>query len=388
MINILARIFIKDHENISDSKVRGAYGVLCGAVGIVLNLILFGIKIFAGFISGSVAIAADAFNNLSDAGSSVITMIGFRMAGRKPDPEHPFGHGRIEYVTGLIVSFLIILMGFELGKSGFEKIISPVPVEYNRITVIILIVSIIIKLYMYLYNKKTGERISSQAMNATAMDSFTDSISTCVVLLTMLLSEYAGIQVDGWCGLLVAAFILYSGITSAKDTIEPLLGSRPDKEFVDKIAEYACSYPQILGVHDLIVHDYGPGRMMVSFHAEVPADGDILEVHDLIDNIEAKLREILSCEAVIHMDPIAVDDEKTNEMKEIVKTLTEQMGSDLQMHDFRMVEGPTHTNLIFDVVIPYDFHMKDEEVVNELKTEIQALKGNYFAVINVDKPYV
>lgn len=388
MINILARIFIKDHENISDSKVRGAYGVLCGAVGIVLNLILFGIKIFAGFISGSVAIAADAFNNLSDAGSSVITMIGFRMAGRKPDPEHPFGHGRIEYVTGLIVSFLIILMGFELGKSGFEKIISPVPVEYNRITVIILIVSIIIKLYMYLYNKKTGERISSQAMNATAMDSFTDSISTCVVLLTMLLSEYAGIQVDGWCGLLVAAFILYSGVTSAKDTIEPLLGSRPDKEFVDKIAEYACSYPQILGVHDLIVHDYGPGRMMVSFHAEVPADGDILEIHDLIDNIEAKLREILSCEAVIHMDPIAVDDEKTNEMKEIVKTLTEQMGSNLQMHDFRMVEGPTHTNLIFDVVIPYDFHMKDEEVVNELKTEIQALKGNYFAVINVDKPYV
>lgn len=387
MINILAKFFIKDYNDVESPKVRGAYGVLCGAVGIILNIILFTFKLIAGTISGSVAITADAFNNLSDAGSSIITMIGFKMAGHKPDPEHPFGHGRIEYITGLIVSFLIILMGFELGKSGIEKILNPNPVEFSKITVIILIFSILIKLYMYLYNKRTADKISSQAMMATASDSFSDSIATSAVLFSMMISEFTGADIDGYCGLLVAAFILYSGIMSAKDTISPLLGVKPEKDFIDKIEQYALSYPEIIGIHDLIVHDYGPGRVMISFHAEVPANGDILLLHDVVDNVEAKLKEALSCEAVIHMDPIVTDDKKTNEMKTAVSNLLKKVGDEITMHDFRMVEGPTHTNLIFDIVIPFDYKMKDDDVVEKLKEEVSKLPGNCFAVINVDKPY-
>lgn len=387
MINFLAKFFIKDYENTDNPDVRGAYGVLSGAVGIVLNIILFGIKLFAGMISGSVAITADAFNNLSDAGSSIITMIGFKMAGKKPDPEHPFGHGRIEYITGLIVSFLIILMGFELGKSGIEKIINPEPVEFSKVTVIILIISILVKLYMYLYNKKTADKISSQAMFATAADSFSDSVATSVVLFSMMISVFTGLTIDGICALLVAAFILYSGINAAKDTIAPLLGNKPEKEFVDKIEEFAMSYKDILGIHDLVVHDYGPGRVMISFHAEVPSSGDILELHDMIDNVEAKLRETLSCEAVIHMDPIVIDDEKTDKYKESVKELVKGIGEDLTMHDFRMVEGPTHTNLIFDVVVPFDFALKDEEVIEKIKAGVSAFPDKCFAVVKVDKPY-
>lgn len=387
MINILAKIFIKDYEKVEQPAVRGAYGVLCGAVGIVLNIVLFAIKIIAGSLSGSVAILADAFNNLSDAGSSVITMIGFKMAGQKPDPEHPFGHGRIEYITGLVVSFLIILMGFELAKSSIGKIITPEPVTFSKITVIILIASIFTKLYMYYYNKRTADKISSQAMMATASDSFSDSIATSVVLLSMMITEFTGAAIDGYCGVLVAAFIIYSGITSAKDTISPLLGVKPEKEFTDKIEEYALSYPEIVGIHDLIVHDYGPGRVMISFHAEVPANGDMLKLHDIIDNVESKLKEALSCEAVIHMDPIVTDDVKTNEMKKKVSEFVKEIGDDLSMHDFRMVEGPTHTNLIFDVVVPFKFALKDDEVVEKLKKDVLTLPGHCFAVVNIDKPY-
>lgn len=388
MINFLAKIFIKNSKNVEDHDVRHAYGVLCGGVGVVLNLILFGIKVFAGSISGSVAIVADAINNLSDAGSSVITMVGFKMAGRKPNPEHPFGHGRIEYVTGLIVSFLIILMGFELGESSLDKIINPESVDFAAISIVILIVSVGIKLYMYCYNKKTAELIKSQAMQATAMDSFTDSISTCVVLFCMLVSSYTGVQLDGWCGLLVALFILYTGITSAKDTISPLLGARPEKEFVDKIEQFAMSYEDIKGIHDLIVHDYGPGRMMISFHAEVPADGDILQLHDMIDNVEQKLRDILGCEAVIHMDPIVVNDETTTKMRTYVEGVVKGINESLTMHDFRMVEGPSHTNLIFDVVVPHDVKMSDDEVKDKICEKIEEIPGKYFAVIKIDKPFV
>lgn len=388
MIDILAKIFIKNHDMTDNPDVRGAYGVLCGAVGIVLNIILFGIKLFAGMISGSVAITADAFNNLSDAGSSIITMIGFKMAGKKPNPEHPFGHGRIEYITGLIVSFLIILMGFELGKSGIEKIINPQPVEFGKVTVIILIISVLTKLYMYFYNKKVADRISSQAMSATAADSFSDSIATSVVLFSMMVSEFTGLKIDGVCALLVALFILYSGINAAKDTIAPLLGNKPDREFVDKIEKFAVSYPDILGIHDLVVHDYGPGRVMISFHAEVSANGDILELHDLIDNVEAKLRETLSCEAVIHMDPVVTDDEKTVKYKASIDKLVKEIGEELTMHDFRMVVGPTHTNLIFDVVVPFDFALKDEEVLEKIKDGVNNFPEKCFAVVKIDKPYV
>ncbi len=388
MISVLARLFIKDHENTEDATVRRSYGVLCGVVGIVLNLILFGIKIFAGLLSASTAIVTDAFNNLSDALSSLIMMVGFKMSGQHPDPEHPFGHGRIEYVTGLIVSFLIILMGFELFKNAIEHILSPAPVSFEPVTVIILIVSILTKLYMYFYNRATGEKITSTAMQATAMDSFSDSAATCAVLFAMMIGEFTGAKVDGWCALLVSLFILYTGITSAKDTISPLLGSAPDKEFVDKIETFACSYPEILGIHDLIVHDYGPGRMMISFHAEVPANGDILVMHDVVDRVEQKLRDVLHCDAVIHMDPVAVDDEETNRLKAVVLLIVKGIDDRISIHDFRMVKGPTHTNLIFDVVVPYDCKLKDEEVKDRITEEVRKMSGNYFAVIRVDKPFV
>lgn len=388
MISILSRMFIKDSKEYKNPEVRRKYGVLCGAVGVFLNLVLFGIKLFAGLISGSVAISADAFNNLSDAGSSIIMMVGFKMSGHKPDPEHPFGHGRIEYVTGLIVSFLIILMGFELIKSGIEKILNPEPIVCNRLIIIILIVSIFIKIYMYFYNRGTSRKIESQAMMATAMDSFTDSIATSVVLIATVVAEYTGIQVDGWCGLLVSFFILYAGISSAKDTMGPLLGSKPEPEFVETIEKYAISHEEILGIHDLIVHDYGPGRMMISFHAEVPSNGDLVKLHDLIDCVERKLRDTLGCEAVIHMDPVAVDDELTNETKAKVKELVKKISPEITIHDFRMVPGPTHTNVIFDAVVPHNFKISDEEVEKEIESKITKLPGNYFAVVTIDKPFV
>ncbi|MBQ7582769.1 MAG: cation transporter [Lachnospiraceae bacterium] len=388
MITVLAKLFIKDYENTEDAGVRRAYGVLCGVVGIILNLVLFSVKIFAGMISTSAAIVTDAFNNLSDALSSLIMMVGFKMSGHDPDPEHPFGHGRIEYVTGLIVSFLIILMGVELFKNAIEHIIHPSPVSFEPVTVVILIVSILTKLYMYFYNKRTGEKITSAAMQATAMDSFSDSAATCAVLFAMMIGEFTGVMVDGWCALVVSLFILYTGITSAKDTVQPLLGSAPDKEFVDKIEAFAMSYPEILGIHDLIVHDYGPGRMMISFHAEVPANGDILELHDVVDRVEQKLRDVLKCDAVIHMDPVAVDDEETNRMKAVVLVIVKGIDDRISMHDFRMVQGPTHTNLIFDVVVPYDCSRSDEEVKSAITEQVRSLSGNYFAVIQVDKPFV
>ncbi len=388
MITLLSKLFIKNHEQTEDPDVRRRYGVLCGILGIVLNILLFGIKILAGLFSASVAIVADAFNNLSDALSSLIMMVGFKMSGQKPDPEHPFGHGRIEYVTGMIVSMLIILMGAELLKTAVSHIINPQPVSFEPLTVVILIVSILTKLYMYFYNRKTGEKLSSMVMKATAMDSFSDSVATCAVLLSMMIGEFTGAMIDGWAALLVSLFILYTGISSAKDTISPLLGSAPDKDFVDKIEAFAKSYPEVIGIHDLIVHDYGPGRMMISFHAEVPANGDILTMHDVIDRIEQKLRDVLGCEAVIHMDPVVTDDETTNRVKAIVLLIVKGIDDSLTMHDFRMVEGPTHTNLIFDVVVPYDCSLSDDTVREKITEEVRKMDGNYFAVIQIDKPFV
>lgn len=388
MINLLAKLFIKDYEKVEKPSVRQSYGVLCGAVGVVFNILLFALKLFAGFISGSVAIVADAFNNLSDAGSSIIMMVGFRMSGQKPDPEHPFGHGRIEYITGLIVSMVIILMGIELFKSSVGKIISPSDITFGSWTIVILIVSIIVKLYMYAYNKKTSERLSSAAMQATALDSFTDSAATSLVLLAMMVSEFTGAHIDGYCGLLVAAFILYSGFSSAKDTLDPLLGGKPDKEYIDKIEKFVTSYPSVLGVHDLVIHDYGPGRVMISLHAEVPSNGDIMELHDTIDNIERRLKDVLGCEAVIHMDPVVVDDDVTMRMKNLTGLIVKGIDEQLTMHDFRMVQGPTHTNLIFDVVVPFTFKMTDNEVADLVRKRVGELPGNHFAVVNIDKPYV
>ncbi len=389
MVHILAKLFIRNSENMKDTKVRQSYGILCGTVGICLNILLFIGKFLAGTISGSVSITADAFNNLSDAGSSLVTMIGFKLAGAKPDPHHPFGHGRIEYVSGLVVSGAILIMAFELVKSSVEKIIHPGKVEYGVLALVILAVSIGVKLYMCFYNRSFGKKLDSAAMRATAMDSLSDVCATSVVLIAALAEKFSGFQIDGWCGVLVGLFIFYAGINAARETLNPLLGQPPEPELVAQIEELVMAHPEVRGVHDLIVHDYGPGRRMISLHAEVPAESDIIMMHDAIDNIEGELRRRLQCDAVIHMDPIVTTDESILKLKKETSELVKAIDARITMHDFRVVTGPTHTNLIFDVVVPYDFPMTDEEVINAVSTGVtETLGDNYFCVIQVDKAYV
>lgn len=385
MITILSGIFIKGKEGPAKRK---AYGTLCSIVGILLNVFLFAGKYFAGIISGSVAITADAFNNLSDAGSSFVTLAGFLFAGKKPDPDHPFGHGRFEYISGFVVSIAILLMGFELLRSSVDKIIHPEPVDTSTLTVVILLFSITVKVYMAFYNHSVGKKIGSAAMEATAIDSLSDSVATTVVLLAMLVMRFAGINIDGVCGVLVAVFILYAGIRAAKETLDPLMGLAPDKEFVEQIEQIVMSHELIQGIHDLVVHDYGPGRRMISLHAEVPGDHDIFEIHDLIDRIERELNEKLVCEAVIHMDPIEMDNEEVARMKNLVAGQVKLIDDRMTIHDFRMVTGNTHTNLIFDAVVPYDLKMSAGQVKDKIEELVQDLEGNYYAVVHIDQSYI
>ena len=388
MFGLLSKIFIKNRDDLENPEVRRAYGILSGTLGIVLNILLFAGKLTAGLISGSVAIVADALNNLSDAGSSVITLIGFRMAGQKPDKGHPFGHGRIEYISGLIVSMLIILMGFELGKSSVGKIISPGETEFSVVAAVILAVSVLVKLYMCCYNGKVGKKISSPAMKATATDSLSDCISTMVVLICMFITKFTSFDLDGICGAAVALFIFISGLRAAKETINPLLGVPPTEEFVDEIGETVMSHKGVLGFHDLIVHDYGPGRRMISLHAEVPADEDLLKTHDMIDNIEKELSAKLGCDAVIHMDPIETDDKITMEAREKIAELVKIIDERVTIHDFRMVTGPTHTNVIFDIVVPYDVNRTEAEIRRDIERMVKTLDSNYYAIVHVDKSFV
>ena len=388
MITLLSKWLIRDHQKMGDPLVRRAYGQLCGIVGIALNVLLFAGKFFAGTLSGSIAITADAFNNLSDAGSSVVTLLGFRLAGKKPDPEHPFGHGRIEYISGLVVAALILLMGVELAKSSFQKILHPEEVEFSIAAVVILIASIAVKLYMSVYNRRIGKKINSAAMVATGIDSLSDTISTAAVLVAMLVGKFSGLMIDGWVGMVVALFILYSACRAAMEALNPLLGQAPEEEFVQSIEELVMSHDEVCGIHDLMVHDYGPGRVMISLHAEVPASGNILELHDLIDSIEMKLREKLDCEAVIHMDPIVTDDTLTTDLRQKMALLVKEVDEQATIHDFRMVMGPTHTNLIFDAVVPFGRDKSNAQIEEEIKAKVRAMEGAYFAVVRVENSYV
>ncbi len=388
MISLLAGWFIKDRENYSDKRVREAYGVLGSIVGLLLNALLFLGKFLAGTFSGSIAIIADAFNNLSDAGSSIITLVGFKLAGKKADKGHPFGHGRYEYVSGLIVAFLIVFMGVELAQSSIKKIFSNTPVESSALTFLILAASIGVKCYMAFYNFRLGKKINSAAMRTTGMDSLSDCIATGAVFLSMLIGKYAGWNVDGYCGLLVAGFILWAGIGAIRDTLNLILGAKPDPELVEKIEAFVLSHEGILGMHDMVIHDYGPGRLMISLHAEVPGDGDIFVLHDLIDKIETEIEEKLNCEMVIHMDPIEANNQVVMDMRERVKQKIKELDPLLAIHDFRMVQGPTHTNLIFDVVVPLDYKQKDSEVEAQVKKTIRQMNENYYAVIKIEKSYV
>ncbi|MBQ8788478.1 MAG: cation transporter [Oscillospiraceae bacterium] len=388
MIKLLAGIFIENKKDYKDQKVRSAYGYLCGIVGIVINILLFGGKFIAGFISGSVAVTADAFNNLSDAGSSVISLIGFRLASQKPDPHHPFGHGRFEYIASLIISMVIIMMGFELGKDSVIKIINPAEVEYSALTFWVLGISILAKFYMFIYNRSIGKKIDSSTLKATATDSISDTVSTLAVLVSAILTFKFGILIDGWVGLAVAGFIMFAGITSAKETIDSLLGTPPDEEFCKSVEDIVLSHDGMIGIHDMIVHNYGPGRVFISLHAEVPSDGNFVDIHDTIDNIEHDIMRETGCLATIHMDPVDVRDELTAQMKAKVGEIISEIDEQITFHDFRMVSGPTHTNVIFDIVIPYNYKYSDEEIVSIIADKIHETDDRFFAVIDVDKDFV
>lgn len=387
MIGFLANIFIKDREKTSSPKVRQSYGILCGLVGIALNVLLFAGKFAAGRLTSSIAITADAFNNLSDAGSSFVSLIGFKLAGQKPDPDHPFGHGRIEYLSGLIIAGAILIMAVELIKSSFDKIIHPSPTEFSMLSTAILLLSIGIKLYMAYYNSSIGKRLGSAAMRATATDSLSDCLATSAVFLSTLISKGTGTNIDGYCGVVVGLFIFYAGISAAKETLDPLLGQSPDPEFVKEIQDIVLSHENILGIHDLIVHDYGPGRLMISLHAEVPANGNIIELHDLVDNIEHDLARELNCHAVIHMDPISIDDEETMALKDLSLSILKSIDPAFSLHDFRIVKGPTHTNIIFDILIPFGHPLNDEEIREIIFSRLQEVNAAYYSIIEIDKDY-
>ena len=394
MLKFLAKLFIKTPREYDDPATRRAYGVLCGAVGILLNILLFAGKFIAGSLAKSVAVTADAFNNLADAGSSVITIIGFRLAGQKPDKEHPFGHGRFEYIAGLLVSAAIILMGVELLKTSVEKIIAPQAVEFSVLTAVILVFSVAVKIYMAVYNGSLGKKLASPALAAAAKDSLSDSIATAVVLVSSAVGHFLRINIDGWCGAAVAVFVLRAGIMSVRDTLAPLLGTEPDPEFVKRINDIVLSYPEISAIHDLIIHDYGPGRQIISLHAEMPTESgsDIFKLHDIVDNAERRLRQELGCDATIHLDPVAAEDEQTQMLHERMEAALFEINSGLTMHDFRIVPGPMHTNLIFDVVVPYDNKMPQAEILEKIEyaaAELPSGKngGKYYAVVRFDRPF-
>ncbi len=385
MIKLLSKIFIKNEG--SGEDIRGKYGMICSAAGIALNILLFIIKFAAGSLSGAISVTADAFNNLSDSGSSLITMLGFRLAAKKPDPGHPFGHGRIEYLSGIAVSILIVLMGFELFTDSVDKIRNPAVPETGALVFVILGISILVKLYMFLYNRKYGKVCNSAAMKATATDCLSDMVSTAVVFVSMIVTHFTSVNIDAYCGLAVSVFILFAGLKSAYETIGPLLGQPPEREFVEEIEKIVLAGKDILGVHDLMVHDYGPGRCIISLHAEVPASGNILDIHDEIDNLEKELGEKLGCIAVIHMDPIQTDSEAVTLLKDVAAKACLEIYEGMKLHDFRIVEGNSHTNLIFDVVVPHSFKMSDGEIKEKIQEKINAYDKKLFTVVTVDKDF-
>ncbi len=388
MLTLLAKLLIDPDD--SPEVKRSSYGKLCGIVGIILNICLFAGKFFSGLLSGSIAITADAFNNLSDAGSSVVSLVSFRISEQKPDSKHPYGHGRIEYVAGLIISAVIIIMAYELIKDSISKIIHPTETEFSWLVVIILAASILVKCYMAFYNSRIGRKYDAATLRATATDSLGDCVATSVVLICTLLTHFFGWKIDGFCGLAVGLFILMAGIRAAADVINPLLGSPAEPEFIEKIEARVLSFDKsILGIHDLMVHDYGPGRSIISLHAEVPAEGDILALHDIIDNLENTLNQELGCTTTIHMDPVVTSDPRVSNLRYAVTDILAELDEAIGMHDFRVVFGTTHTNLIFDIVLPYEFRMSADETTEIIQKKVSdKLGGNYYTVIQVDRKSV
>ncbi|MBQ8229288.1 MAG: cation transporter [Clostridia bacterium] len=388
MTNFLIRIFIGKNRDINDPKIRSRYASLAGVTGIILNILLFAGKLTLGILSASVAIIADAFNNISDAGSSVVTLIGFRLAGKPVDKEHPLGHGRLEYVTGFIVDMLIVLVGFELLKTSIDKIISPVLPTVGPWTLAILAVAILVKIWLFFFYRKIGKLIRSSAVRAAASDSLSDGIATTLVLVSAIVARQFGIAIDGWAGILVALFIAYTGIKAAKETIDLLLGSPPDPEFIKAIYEFAKGYARIVGIHDVMVHDYGPGRQIVSFHAEVPSDSDINIAHEEVDKMERDMHEKFGCIVTVHLDPIVVNDPLVNEMRALAENSAKTVNAEFTIHDFRMTMGEKNINLIFDLLLPADCKMTTENAEKAVAAEIKRRHPDSFCVIRAEHPYV
>lgn len=384
MTKLLLRLFVKNYRNTDDPKVRGAYGRLAGLVGLVCNLLLFAGKLVAGTLAGSVSVTADAVNNLSDASSSLVTLFGFKLAERPADEEHPYGHARMEYLSGLLVAVLILVIGVELAKSSVEKILHPEAVEFSVLTLCVLIVSILVKLWMCLFCKKLGKAIDSTALEATAADSRNDVITTSAVLLGLLAGHFFRWRIDGWVGALVAVFILLSGWSIAKETISPLLGKQADRELVHRISDLVLGHPKILGIHDLMVHDYGPGQCFATVHVEMDMHENPLVCHDILDDIERDALRELHVHLVIHYDPVVTDDVELNHMRALVEKKLKQLDPRLSMHDFRMVRGPQHTNLIFDLAVPFDLSGKTAELKRRIDECVQFEDHKYYTVITFD----
>ncbi len=387
MTDFLTKKFIKDHENTQNSIVRAAYGKFAGTVGIICNIILFLLKIIIGTLSNSVSITADAVNNLSDASSSIISLLGFKLAEKPADTEHPYGHGRYEYLSGLTVAVLIIVIGVELLKSSVEKILNPSEVEFSAVLVCILVFSILLKLWMMVFNKKLGKKINSTTLEATSADSRNDVISTSAVLIASIISHFTNFELDGIIGLFVAVFILLSGVGLIKDTIDPMLGSAPSEEYVKEIRDKIMSYPEVLGMHDLMIHDYGPCRKFASVHVEMAAEEDVIKSHDVIDNIEYDFLQNDGLHMIVHYDPILTKDSITTDLRKELSDIVKSIHPDLTIHDLRVVPGTTHTNLVFDCVNLYHLNMSDAELKNKISALVKEKHSDYNCVITIDKSY-
>lgn len=388
MTKLLIRLFVKDRDNVTAPDVRRRYAMLASVTGIILNLLLFAGKLTVGIFALSVAIIADAFNNVSDASSSVITLIGFRMAGKHEDKKHPLGHGRLEYISAFIVDILIIFVGFELLKSSAEKIFHPELPSVSVATIVLLCAAILVKLWLFFFYRKIAKLIDSAAIRASSFDSISDTVATTLVLTSALVARIFGVAIDGWAGLLVAGFILFTGIKAAKETIDLLLGAPPDPAFIEKIHEFVKAYPEVVGIHDVMVHDYGPGHKIVSFHAEVPSDSDINYAHDVIDCIERDMYKEFGCIVTIHLDPIAVNDKHVNEMRALAETAAAEVDPSFTIHDFRMTNGGRHINLIFDLCIPADSKMENAEAAEKVAARISEKVPGCYAVIKAEHPYI
>ncbi len=387
MTEFLIKKFVNNYAQTEDAKVRENYGLLSSLTGIACNVLLFAVKLVMGTIAHSISITSDAFNNLSDSASCVVTLLGYKLAAKPADKDHPFGHGRIEYLTSLVLASVILIVGFELLKSSAMKVIHPETVRFSWIVLISLLASIGVKFWMCGFNRKLGRRIDSSVMLATAQDSLNDVIATTATVVSLVLSAFVSWPVDGIMGVIVSIFVLFSGYGIIKDTISELLGQPADKELVSKISDIMLSRPEIMGLHDLIIHSYGPGNLIGSAHAEVSAHDDLLQIHDTIDEVEKEIYERLHVMFTIHMDPIETDNQEIEEARKMMKNILAQIDEQLSFHDFRMVSGPTHTNLIFDIVVPFECKLGFDDIRKQINDQLSLQKKKWYTVITFDRDY-